>query len=45
MSAAPSSLALPRHNAAVTEAPWLRRLLIAIALVFLSSFLLLPLLL
>lgn len=45
MSAAPSSLALPRHNAAVTEALWLRRLLIAIALVFLSSFLLLPLLL
>lgn len=45
MSAAPSSLALPRYNAAVTEAPWLRRLLIAIALVFLSSFLLLPLLL
>jgi sulfate transport system permease protein len=45
MSAAPSSLALPRYNAAVTEAPWLRRLLIAIALVFLASFLLLPLLL
>ena len=45
MSAAPSSLALPRYNAAVTEAPWLRRLLIAIALAFLASFLLLPLLL
>jgi sulfate transport system permease protein len=45
MSAAPSSLALPRYNAAVTEAPWLRRLLIAIAVAFLASFLLLPLLL
>jgi len=33
------------HNAAITEAPWLRRLLITIALLFLSSFLLLPLLL
>ena len=45
MSALPSSLPLPGHNAAVTEAPWLRRVLIAIALVFLASFLLLPLLL
>ena len=45
MSARPSSLSLPGHNAAVTEAPWLRRVLIAIALVFLASFLLLPLLL
>ncbi|HMM44791.1 MAG TPA: sulfate ABC transporter permease subunit CysW [Candidatus Macondimonas sp.] len=45
MSAVPSSLTIPRHNAAVTEAPWLRRLLIAVALVFLASFLLLPLLL
>jgi len=45
MSAVPSSLPLPGHNAAVTEAPWLRRLLIAIALAFLASFLLLPLLL
>ena len=45
MSALPSALSLPRHNAAITEAPWLRRLLIAVALVFLASFLLLPLLL
>jgi sulfate transport system permease protein len=45
MSAVPSSLPLPGHNAAVTEAPWLRRVLIAIALAFLASFLLLPLLL
>ena len=40
-----ATLAVTRHNAAVTEAPWLRRLLIAIALAFLASFLLLPLLL
>ncbi|GAB4353305.1 MAG: sulfate ABC transporter permease subunit CysW [Immundisolibacter sp.] len=45
MSALPSSVPLPGHNAAVTEAPWLRRVLIAIALAFLASFLLLPLLL
>ncbi|MFZ5533940.1 MAG: sulfate ABC transporter permease subunit CysW [Pseudomonadota bacterium] len=45
MSALPSSVSLPGHNAAVTEAPWLRRVLIAIALAFLASFLLLPLLL
>ena len=36
---------LPRPHSAVTEAPWLRRLLIAAALLFLASFLLLPLLL
>ncbi|MFZ5491403.1 MAG: sulfate ABC transporter permease subunit CysW [Pseudomonadota bacterium] len=36
---------LPRPHSAVTEAPWLRRLLIGVALLFLASFLLLPLLL
>jgi sulfate transport system permease protein len=36
---------LPRPHGAVTEAPWLRRLLIGVALLFLASFLLLPLLL
>ncbi len=45
MSATAATVPMPRHNAAVTEAPWLRRLLIAIALAFLASFLLLPLLL
>nr|QBM04635.1 sulfate ABC transporter permease subunit CysW [uncultured bacterium] len=45
MSAAAATVPMPRHNTAVTEAPWLRRVLIAVALVFLASFLLLPLLL
>jgi sulfate transport system permease protein len=35
----------PQQHSAITEAPWLRRLLIAVALAFLASFLLLPLLL
>jgi len=45
MSAPASTVPVQRHNAAVTEAPWLRRVLIAVALAFLASFLLLPLLL
>ncbi len=34
---------LRRRNAAITETPWVRSLLIAVALLFLGSFLLLPL--
>ncbi|GMU47682.1 MAG: sulfate ABC transporter permease CysW [Porticoccaceae bacterium] len=48
MSASTAVLGVPRasrHHGAITEAPWLRRLLIAVALAFLASFLLLPLLL
>ena len=48
MSALTAVLGVPRasrHHGAITEAPWLRRLLIAVALAFLASFLLLPLLL
>jgi len=48
MSASTAALGVPpasRHHGAITEAPWLRRLLIAVALAFLASFLLLPLLL
>ena len=43
--AIPGAAKFPRPQSAVTEAPWLRRVLIAIALLFLASFLLLPLIL